>query len=61
MGGTRGYFDGIAERQSLIDKKIDSYNNAINLIKEAAKDQTKDQKIAMEKAVDNLLITGKFW
>ena len=58
MGGTRGYFDGVAERQSLIDKKDDAYNNSIDIIKEAAKDQTADQKIAMERAVDNLLASN---
>jgi len=58
MGGARGYYDAAAERKSLTDKKIDSYNNAIDLISESMEDGSVQQKLAMEMAVDNLLASN---
>ena len=58
MGGVRGIFDVHAEKQALIDKKVDQYNNAVDIIKEAAADQTADQELAMQRAVDNLLASN---
>jgi len=58
MGGVRGYFDGIAERQALIDKKIDSYNNVIDLLSESMEDASIDQQLALERAIDNLLASN---
>ena len=58
MGGARGFFDSAAERQSLLDKKIDSYNNTIDLISESYEDGSVDQQLAYEMAFDNLLASN---
>ena len=59
-GGIRGYFDGVAERQAMLDKKNDGYTNAIDMIKEAAANQNADQRMVMQNAVDNLL-ANEIW
>jgi len=60
MGGARGYFDAAAERKHLTDKKIDSYNNAIDIFKKSQKDMNMDEADAYQKAIDNL-IASNIW
>ena len=60
MGGTRGYFDAAAERKHLTDKKIDAYNNVIDMFKQSQEDMSIDGAKTYQKAIDNL-IASNIW
>ena len=60
MGGARGYFDASAERKYLTDKKIDSYNNVIDMLSENEGNRSVDQNLVYEKALDNL-VASNIW
>ena len=60
MGGARGYFDAAAERKHLTDKKIDSYNNVIDMLSENEGNMSAEQAIIYEQAIDNL-VASNIW
>ena len=60
MGGARGYFDAAAERKHLTDKKIDAYNNVIDMLSNNEGNMSAEQAIIFEQAIDNL-IASNIW
>ena len=60
MGGARGYFDAAAERKHLTDKKIDAYNNVIDMLSNNEGNMSAEQSIIFEQAIDNL-IASNLW
>ena len=58
MGGSRGYYDAVAERKKAIDENIDALNNNARLLDEA---QTPDQQYIAEQYVQDNIIASNVW
>ncbi len=58
MGGVRGYFDAAAERKASLDKKIDAYNNVLELMKEGETLSPEEYTKRYEQSIDNLIASN---